>query len=273
MKQLFSHEMHLVDAIGGSVHLTLREILALLTGRRALGFFAIALLALSVTDPPELLHRMPIYVAWIVWVNALLAYLVLYMLLLGVGGLIQQGHKTRPIYLPLISLLALLPSIFLAESLARLLSGTSDPILFDRLIYDYLSAQSFEIVYVRFVLPGQLARHNAALRASEPADRILQLGDQRVAMSKILHMAAQEHYVRVTHTDGSILHRARISDLVAQIDGFDGCQPHRSWWVSRLAAPALQRQNNRYILALSDGTSVPVARGRLKQVRDWQHGT
>lgn len=271
MNQLFSREMQLVDVIGGRVHLTLREVLDILTRRASLLFFAIALLALSVTDPPGLLNRMPIHVTWVVWVVALSCYLVFYVGLLALGSKLGDEKRPFPIYLPLVSILALLPAIFIAENLSRILSGTTDPILFDRLIFDYLSAQSFELVFLRFVLPlVQTSPADAGpTELKTPAEPMLRIGEKHIPVDQILHMSAQEHYVRVTHLHGSTLHRARLSDLIDQTASGDGCQPHRSWWVSRHTMPVLQRHEGRHALRLSDGTIVPVARGRLTAVREW----
>lgn len=265
MNQVFRHEMHLLDAIGGPVHLTLREVLGALTHRNGLMFLAIAFAALLFTDPPGLLDRMAVPLAAMVWIVAIPIYIAFYFCILLVYGLVQMRVPSFPAFLPLVSILALLPAIYLAEALAYGLSGIPDPILFDRIIFDYLSAQSFELVFIRFVLP--------LIKPASTDDRsgghVLTLGATRIAVGRVHHMSAQEHYVRITHEKGSELHRARLSDLIAQTGPCDGCQPHRSWWVARKAGPRLSRDRGRHVLTLDDGTRVPVARARLTDVRAW----
>ncbi|APZ54289.1 DNA-binding protein, LytTr [Salipiger abyssi] len=63
--------------------------------------------------------------------------------------------------------------------------------------------------------------------------------------------------------------RARLSDIVAQTRPDDGIQPHRSWWVARGTVAGLDRESGKPVLRLTDGDAVPVARGRLPEVRDW----
>lgn len=48
----------------------------------------------------------------------------------------------------------------------------------------------------------------------------------------------------------------------------DGLMVHRSWWVAREAVLAIERQNRRHQITLTNGQVVPVSRagsGRLKQ--------
>lgn len=274
MKQLFSHEMHLVDAIGGHVHFTPHEVLHFMTQSKSIGFFAIAILGLAVTDPPGLLDRLIFPLALVVWIVALLGYLILYNLLLICVAALQRAVSNIPAYLPLVSLIALLPCIYLSETVAHALSGTRDPLIFDRIIFDYLSAQTFELVFIRFVLPSlNLGKgtfdKGLPVPASQATDAVLHLGRSRIAVSGLLHLTAQEHYVRVTHDDGASLHRARLSDVIAQTTPLEGCQPHRSWWVARRSNPILEREGARLFLRLKDDTIVPVARGRITEVRDW----
>lgn len=69
--------------------------------------------------------------------------------------------------------------------------------------------------------------------------------------------------------DGTLTERARLSDIVAQTRPEDGIQPHGSWWVSRRAVGRLGKRSGREVLQLSDDSQVPVARGRVEDVRNW----
>ncbi|EEX14201.1 response regulator receiver protein [Citreicella sp. SE45] len=75
--------------------------------------------------------------------------------------------------------------------------------------------------------------------------------------------------MQVRLCDGTLTERARLSDIVAQTRPEDGIQPHGSWWVSRRAMRRLGKRSGREALQLSDDSQVPVARGRVEDVRDW----
>jgi hypothetical protein len=75
----------------------------------------------------------------------------------------------------------------------------------------------------------------------------------------VLALEAQDHYVRVHTSAGEAMVRIRLRDAIADMDE-EGLQPHRSWWIARSAVVALQAQDRRRVLLLSNGRAVPVSR-------------
>lgn len=71
---------------------------------------------------------------------------------------------------------------------------------------------------------------------------------------------SEDHYLRV-HTDqGSDLILMRLSDAVAELEGLEGAQVHRSWWVARDAVLGAKRGDGRATLTLKGGIEAPVSR-------------
>lgn len=71
---------------------------------------------------------------------------------------------------------------------------------------------------------------------------------------------AEDHYLRL-HTDrGSDLILMRLSDAVAELEGLEGAQVHRSWWVARDAVTGARRGDGRATLTLKGGIEAPVSR-------------
>jgi len=82
---------------------------------------------------------------------------------------------------------------------------------------------------------------------------------------------AEDHYLRI-HTDrGSDLILMRLSDAVRELDGLEGAQTHRSWWVARDAVRGVERGDGRATLTLEGGLSAPVSRRHARALRqaDW----
>ncbi len=275
--------MQMRDIFGGRLQLTLHELPTLLTHRFSLTFFALSIVAFFATDPPGLRDDMHWSRALMLWPFALCLYLALYVPLLILYARVQMAVPRLPVLMPVIGFLALIPTVYLSENLAHWMSGGTYPIeIVNRFIFFYLSVQVFETVFLRYAIPlvttdTTVPGTGAPLPAAAVPDppRTLAVADRRIPFNRLRHIESEEHYVRITLDTDQILLRARLADLIAQTGPGEGCQPHRSWWVSRHAGPRLERRNGRHHLHLADGTEVPVARARLSQVQDWldRHGT
>lgn len=87
--------------------------------------------------------------------------------------------------------------------------------------------------------------------------------DQR---GDLLHLSVNDHYVVVLTSQARTQLLMRFSDAIAELDGLDGMQVHRSHWVARAAVRGGTRRNGKLFLVLSDGSEVPVSRGYQKSV-------
>ena len=85
----------------------------------------------------------------------------------------------------------------------------------------------------------------------------------------LVSLQAQDHYVEVTTATGRHLILMRLGDAEAELDGYPGMRVHRSWWVARAAIEEMRNENGRPVLALGDGTRVPVSRDRRAGVKAW----
>jgi hypothetical protein len=77
---------------------------------------------------------------------------------------------------------------------------------------------------------------------------------------QIVALEAEDHYLRVHTSRGSDLVLMRLSDAVAAIAPELGFQVHRSWWVADDAICEIIRSEQRTLLKLSNGLTVPVGR-------------
>lgn len=89
----------------------------------------------------------------------------------------------------------------------------------------------------------------------------------RLRGGDLLAVQAEDHYLRL-HTDrGSDLILMRLSDAVSELDGLEGAQTHRSWWVAKSAVVKVARGDGRATLTLSNGLDVPVSRRYARTLR------
>lgn len=85
---------------------------------------------------------------------------------------------------------------------------------------------------------------------------------------ELLALEMEDHYVRAYTASGSTLILLRMRDAVAELDGADGMQVHRSWWVARSAVARAVQDGRNWRLKLANGIEVPVARNSVSALRD-----
>jgi hypothetical protein len=84
----------------------------------------------------------------------------------------------------------------------------------------------------------------------------------------VFALEAEDHYLRVHTLAGSTLILMRLSDAIAELDGADGAQTHRSWWVARDAIERIERGEGRATLYLPGDVSAPVSRTHYRNLRE-----
>lgn len=137
------------------------------------------------------------------------------------------------------------------------------------LLYINTAVMAFAIA-----LPVALALRPAATPAAEPqqmpppARMPSFLNRIPPALGReLLALEMEDHYLRIHTAKGSALILLRLRDALAELEGVDGLQVHRSWWVARAALDAVAREAGKPVLKLKNGLSVPVSRSYREAVK------
>lgn len=85
--------------------------------------------------------------------------------------------------------------------------------------------------------------------------------------AELFAVEAEDHYLRLHTSLGQDLILLRLADAIAELEGVEGAQTHRSWWVAKDAVTKAERLDGRAVLTLKDGSEVPVSRGFAKPLR------
>jgi len=118
-----------------------------------------------------------------------------------------------------------------------------------------------------FLAKGDPVQTHAAPAGSAPA-RFLDRLPPRLRGAAIRAVQGEDHYLRI-HTDrGSDLILMRLSDALDELEGLEGAQTHRSWWVAKDAVRDVERGDGRAILTLEGGLTVPVSRRYARALRE-----
>jgi DNA-binding LytR/AlgR family response regulator len=139
----------------------------------------------------------------------------------------------------------------------------------ERLIYFFMpvTVVTGVLSVLNIFLQRQPVQTHAAVAGAAPA-RFLDRLPLRLRGAAIRAVESEDHYLRI-HTDrGSDLILMRLSDALIELEGLEGAQTHRSWWVARAAVRNVSRGEGRATLTLDDGTEVPVSRRYARALRD-----
>jgi hypothetical protein len=85
--------------------------------------------------------------------------------------------------------------------------------------------------------------------------------------SELLCLQMEDHYVRAHTARGSDLVLIPLKIAIAELDGVEGMQVHRSWWVARAAVDRPVQDGRNLRLRLTNGVEVPVSRSSVAVLR------
>ena len=101
-----------------------------------------------------------------------------------------------------------------------------------------------------------------------PPPRFLERLPVKLRGGEIYAVEAEDHYLRLHTSKGQDLILLRLSDAVAELEGIEGAQTHRSWWVAKAAVQDAKRGDGRATLTLVSGVEAPVSRAYAKALRE-----
>jgi DNA-binding LytR/AlgR family response regulator len=113
----------------------------------------------------------------------------------------------------------------------------------------------------------QAMRQLSVVPAPPKPVRFLERLPLRLRGAELYAIEAEDHYLRLHTSRGQDLILMRLGDAVGELEGLEGAQAHRSWWVARCAIADVRRGDGRAVLTLKDGTEVPVSRTYSRQLR------
>ncbi len=116
--------------------------------------------------------------------------------------------------------------------------------------------------------PGRVT-HAAPCADAAPAPiRFLERLPPKLKGAILYAISAEDHYLRLHTSKGSDLILMRMSDAIAELEGLEGAQTHRSWWVARDAVESARRDGDRLTLLLKGGAEAPVSRPNMRPLRE-----
>lgn len=183
-------------------------------------------------------------------------------IVIGKAVRIFVGHHAGHLHFPLRqALIALGIALLLGPAVwafSRAVVGPQVPGLHVFLYFVFVVAAGVQVI--RQVMSLTLHPVPAAADLSAPSPpRLLDRIDPALR-GDILRISARNHYLEVQTDKGQADLLLRFSDGLAEVEGLDGAQVHRSHWVAWNAVVGAVEEGNRLFLRMLDGTQVPVSR-------------
>lgn len=115
--------------------------------------------------------------------------------------------------------------------------------------------------------PGRVTHAPAADAAPERV-RFLERLPAKLKGAVIYAISSEDHYLRVHTSKGADLILMRLSDAITELEGLEGAQTHRSWWVARDAVESVRRDGDKVVLIIRGGAEAPVSRPNIRPLRE-----
>lgn len=208
------------------------------------------------------------------WVSMILAGTlfvpVLYLILHHWIG----GRVSALIYVPLAAIVGALPVTLMVVAITLVLLGQT--VSFRLELYLLVLVITVPLVAIQhgmMLMRTRRAAEAAPLNEAPPSSPLVEARPRLLDRlpgrlgTDLLCLQMEDHYVRVHTALGQELILMRMRDAVAELDGLNGAQVHRSWWVARAAVADWTREGKALTLRLANGLEVPVARDRAPELR------
>ncbi|WP_299282082.1 LytTR family DNA-binding domain-containing protein [uncultured Tateyamaria sp.] len=260
-------EVHVYVSNGSVAHFTIREMHELYTSWQLWVLICVGFMIMTTGHPVTLPQFDSFGLRLAFWCIALAFYLVTSTSYSLVAQWIWDRTIGGPIPLILLSTPLVLAATYLTSALLTVMFEPGRPAFYSMTwqmnLRNVFVAHVFETVALLWLLPAQRAQ-----RADQNTARSVTLAGRRFVLARIRRVKGAEHYLEVYCADGKEVIRERMVTFLEQVGPGDGIQTHRSHWVASDSALDLTGSK----LRLRDGEIVPVARGRLEDVRLWLAG-
>lgn len=275
MKQGVWRGMPYFDAFWRKRHLTRREMQKIFTSYYAYVFLVMVITVAVLLDIHGFAARVSVTALVTYTVSLTFLTFALYFYATDIGLKLSEKFNWFFMIYPLVGFAAITVATVVVElgmssTFGGQLSLERAP---EKWPVNLVLALVMETLFITFVVPtvlnSNLSEENQDKPIEDAASISINIAGISFAYEQLISVSAQDHYVRIRTKEGEQMIRARLSDIITQFPPQNSIQPHRSHWVSREAADSVESNDGHKTLKLTDGSSVPIARGRLRDVQAW----
>lgn len=183
-------------------------------------------------------------------------------------SMIPRAAASRWLYGALLAVAIAGPTTFIVSLYTGILFNARMrlPVSWDLFVSVLVISAAMTAIMIVVNWPGRVTHAVSPGAAPAPA-RFLERLPAKLKGAKLYAVTAEDHYLRLHTSKGSDLILMRLADALADLDGLEGAQTHRSWWVARDAVEGARREGDRAVLLLKGGVEAPVSRPNVRPLR------
>lgn len=267
--------MPFFDVFGRKRHLTQRELRKVYASKYTFIFWALIISVVVVLDLHGFAERVSLAALVTYSTSISMITFLFYYLASAIGIKLSQRFSWFFLIFPLVGFVAVVLTTYLVElgMSAYFGDGMSLEGAAEKLPINFILTLVLETFFLTFVMPTAFKSRDLEGKAppelSAPPCKTITIMGKTYFCKALISVSSQDHYVRIRTEEDEDLVRARLSDLIEQLNGQKGIQPHRSHWVPRRAVVGIVSRKGHKFLELCDGSELPVARGRINSVQAW----
>lgn len=201
------------------------------------------------------------------WVSLMLAGSMIGALVSARIVPISRWAKSPILIWGLVTLLVAAPMtliVWVATGLT--FNGKVEAVQFPVVAPGVMIVSAFMAGVLTFLNQAPAVTHEQPTQSAPP--RFLERLPLKLRGGQIYAVSAEDHYLRIHTSRGSDMILMRLSDAIVELDGIEGSQVHRSWWVARDALEEVERGEGKAVFTLKGGTKAPVSRTFSKALRE-----
>jgi len=212
-------------------------------------------------------HATPLYSRLLFWVLLMFAGSLCASFILVFMSQRPRLGENKIILWATPTILVTIPMSLFAWGLSSILFGFGAPSNFPFFVWvSFVVSGSMTALMMQVNMPGPVTE---GPKTGTPAGtvRFMARLPQELKGAMIYAVKSEDHYLTVYSSNGSALILSRLADAISELDGIEGAQVHRSWWVARDAIAEVLQTRNRIMLKLKNDVVAPVSRPNVKELR------
>lgn len=210
----------------------------------------------------------PIAIRFAYWIPLMMVGALAGHVLSGVISRLAPARANRWVFGALLALTLAAPFTLLVWGYTNIVFGLGLPVAALPALFGAVLLISAAMTAIMMLAnqPGRVT--HAASASAGPAVKFLERLPPKLKGAQIYAVSAEDHYLRLHTSKGSDLILMRLSDAISELEGLEGAQAHRSWWVARDAVESVRREGDRVTFLLKGGVEAPVSRPNVRPLRE-----
>lgn len=212
--------------------------------------------------------EMPLWLRLVYWIPLMIGGALVGHVIVIAVSLIPLARRTPWLFGAVQTLFMSVPITGIVWAWGRIILGTELPLQNLPYLFGAVLVITGAMTAILMAASPGAVTHAPAEGAAPVTVRFLERLPAKIKGGVLYAVSAEDHYLRLHTSKGSDLILMRLSDAIAELEGLEGAQTHRSWWVAKGAVESTRRDGDKTMLVLKGGAEAPVSRPNVRPLRE-----